>query len=422
MIEEIFTLEGNLLTRSLSISKRSSKTSIDLKSKELSAADLLNLGNLWWQLFLKSDRLFPITTNHLNIVDLFCSAGGLSLGAYEASIAAGLKPRTLFCSDSDVDALNVYSQNFHPFKSSNTNVASLIDFHIYNRATDAELAYPPIIINNDLAQFINKVDLLIAGPPCQGHSSLNNHTRQDDPRNHLYLSTTAIAIALNAKLIVIENVARVLEDKSEVVQSAMTILKKSGYFISHDVINAAELGGAQSRKRHFLIATKKPHFDLAETAKILKKPSLTLKDIIFDIEHNKLNHFMDMVPNTSDVNMERINYLFDNDLYNLPNIVRPDCHKDGHSYPSVYGRLSWDKPSPTITTGFNSPGRGRYIHPSQRRVLSPREAARIQGFPDWFDFSIANRPTPIGYLTKWIGDAVPSVLGYTSVLAALSGL
>ena len=83
--------------------------------------------------------------------------------------------------------------------------------------------------------------------------------------------------------------------------------------------------------------------------------------------------------------------------------------------------MYWDKPAPTITTGFLTPGRGRFIHPIQPRVLTPHEAARVQGFPDWFDFyAQRDKPPSRSNLTKWIGDAVPSVLGATAVAAALS--
>lgn len=126
---------------------------------------------------------------------------------------------------------------------------------------------------------------------------------------------------------------------------------------------------------------------------------------------------MDTTPTLSADNLARIHHLFDNDLYDLPNEVRPDCHKDGHTYPSVYGRLWWDKPSQTITTGFLTPGRGRYIHPLRPRVISPHEAARIQSFPDNFSFVVdpANPPSRTG-LQKWIGDAVPPLLGYAAAL------
>jgi len=121
-------------------------------------------------------------------------------------------------------------------------------------------------------------------------------------------------------------------------------------------------------------------------------------------------------------NLERINYLFDHDEYNLPNEQRPDCHKDGHSYPSVYGRMYWDKPAPTITTGFNSAGRGRYIHPKRRRVITPQEAARIQGFPDWFCFTPDGMDIGRQNIATWIGDAVHPILGYTATLAALAAI
>ncbi|MSR83690.1 MAG: hypothetical protein EXS58_12330 [Candidatus Latescibacteria bacterium] len=85
----------------------------------------------------------------------------------------------------------------------------------------------------------------------------------------------------------------------------------------------------------------------------------------------------------------------------------------------VYGRGETGEFA--YTTGFNTPGRGRYIHPSQRRVITPREAARIQGFPDSFVFAPADLVPNRTLLCKWIGDAVPSWLGYPAVLAALSG-
>ena len=80
----------------------------------------------------------------------------------------------------------------------------------------------------------------------------------------------------------------------------------------------------------------------------------------------------------------------------------------------------WEKPAPTLTTGFLTAGRGRFIHPKLPRTLSPREAARIQGFPDWFDFSVTDGDPPTKReLATWIGNAVPSVLGHAATLSAL---
>lgn len=420
MIKETIEVKNNFIYRNVSAGKLKGYIKLDIS--ELKNPDLSDVESLWRHAYFNSVKLDIPSPSNFNIVDLFCSAGGLSLGAFEAALSLGFSPRTVFCSDMDAAALEVYKNNFSPYMFANTNVASLVDFHIYGKSESATLAYLPEILDLNLRKLINKVDLLIAGPPCQGHSSLNNHTRQDDPRNQLYLSTTAIAIGLNAKLIVIENVARILDDKNDVVLSAKSILEKSGYFISTCVIDASELGGAQTRRRHFLVASKNPHIELNEVAKSLKKKVATLRDVIGDLEDKPYDNFMHQIPNTSEINKQRIKYLFDNDLYNLPDKERPDCHKDGNSYASVYGRLYWDKPAPTITTGFMSPGRGRYIHPSKMRVLTPREGARIQGFPDWFNFSLDNKSPPITYLTKWIGDAVPSSLGYTAVLSALTGI
>lgn len=90
------------------------------------------------------------------------------------------------------------------------------------------------------------------------------------------------------------------------------------------------------------------------------------------------------------------------------------------SYGAVYGRMRPDAPAPTITTGFTSPGRGRFIHPTERRTITPREAALIQGFPGNYRFvtEAGGLPTRT-QLAKWIGDAVPMPLGYAAALAAL---
>jgi DNA (cytosine-5)-methyltransferase 1 len=115
------------------------------------------------------------------------------------------------------------------------------------------------------------------------------------------------------------------------------------------------------------------------------------------------------------VTKERIDYLFDNGLYELPNHMRPACHRDGHTYPSVYGRIKPDEPAPTITTGFMTMGQGRFVHPHERRTLTAHEGARIQCFPDWFDFGERSRQA---YITL-IGNAVPPKLAYVIALELL---
>ncbi|MBL6927391.1 MAG: DNA cytosine methyltransferase, partial [Acidimicrobiia bacterium] len=112
------------------------------------------------------------------------------------------------------------------------------------------------------------------------------------------------------------------------------------------------------------------------------------------------------------------------DEYELALDQRPPCHKEGTTYVAVYGRMYPDRPAPTLTTGFLTPGRGRFVHPLRRRVLTPAEAARLQGFPDTYRWRLPGEQTPTSsLLTKWIGDAVPMPLGHAATLSVLgSGL
>jgi DNA (cytosine-5)-methyltransferase 1 len=122
----------------------------------------------------------------------------------------------------------------------------------------------------------------------------------------------------------------------------------------------------------------------------------------------------------SEATRRRINWLFDNDQYDLALEERPNCHRNGTSYRAVYGRMRPDQPAPTLTTGFMATGQGRFVHPTERRVLTPREAARLQGFPDTYAFSQPKAKAPARKdLGKWIGDAVPMPLGFAAGLALL---
>lgn len=420
MLTERYTLDNAYIVREVEAGNFRGVTRLHSCSDHPDSRD--DASHAWWSSFLRGERVEAEATRELRMVDLFCGSGGLSLGAREAAIAVGLRPKTLVAADMDGEAIEVYRRNFSPVETVVGNVASLVDYHTYGRGSEAELAYAPELLDPKLNRLVGKVDLLIAGPPCQGHSNLNNRTRRDDPRNQLYVATVAIGIALKAKALVIENVPDVVKDSTDVVTTAITVLEANGYKVSHGVLSAPDLGGGQTRRRHFTIATKGDHLPIKEAANFLKKAPMTLKETIGDLESREAKDLMDQVPQLSAENQERINYLFEHGLFDLPNQVRPDCHKNGHTYPSVYGRLSWDKPSQTITTGFLTPGRGRYIHPSKKRVLTPREAARIQGFPDWFDFIGKGEPPSRSSLSKWIGDAVPTPLGYAAVLTALSGV
>jgi DNA (cytosine-5)-methyltransferase 1 len=116
-------------------------------------------------------------------------------------------------------------------------------------------------------------------------------------------------------------------------------------------------------------------------------------------------------------NLERIEHLFRFDLYDLPDSLRPDCHRlKKHTYTSVYGRMSWDQPAQTITSGFTCMGQGRFVHPKRKRTLTPHEAARLQFLPDFFRF---DEDLPRAALCEMIANAVPPKLTYLLALELL---
>lgn len=390
----------------------------------------LPAASAWWQSFLRGGEVFAGGQTEkptaIRTVDAFCGCGGLTLGATQAAIAAGRRLESVAAIDVDEEGLVVHKANFGTNHILHTNASSLVDWHVSGNGSNSRFAYEPEILDAQLAAEVGTIDLFLAGPPCQGHSNLNNKTRREDPRNLLYLTAIALGVGLRAKAIVVENVPDVVNDKSDVVTTAKALLHAAGYdWIDSGVLAADELGGAQTRKRYFLIASKggnsSDSLTLKEMAKNLKHGARPLEwaigDLLDDLAPARKPGIMDTVPVFSDENVIRIDHLFDNDLYDLPDAVRPDCHKNGNTYPSVYGRMRWDKPAGTITTGFLTPGRGRYIHPLRRRVLTPHEAARVQSFPDSFQFVVdAASPPSRSSLTKWIGDAVPPLLGYASTL------
>ena len=379
----------------------------------------------WWQSFLRNTVRPSVATGQVvNIVDAFCGSGGLALGVKTAIESVGKRANFAAVIDTDAVALDIHRANLGSRRCISSSVATLVDFNVTGLGEDARFAYAPEVVD-DVLSAVTDVDMFIAGPPCQGHSNLNNHTRRHDARNDLYVAAAALGVALGAESIIIENVPTVLNSHSNVVSTAVGLLRSSGYGVSMAVLKADELGCAQRRNRHFLLAVRDrklaPDYLTVSAASVSADP-LSVSWAIGDLLDAESDRLIDSSPSITAVNNERIDYLFDNDLYDLPDAQRPDCHKNGTTYTAVYGRLQWDRSSPTITTGFGTPGQGRYIHPLKRRLITPHEAARLQGFPDWFDFAPQGVSVKRKHLSKWIGDAVHPILGYTMALCALSAV
>ena len=378
----------------------------------------------WWRCFLRGEAL--VNEEHRGTVralDLFCGPGGLALGFAQACNELGYDFVSEGAIDDDAGAVDVYATNHGTNRRISASVRSLIDFQVRGIAETAKFLYEPEIIDEVAAELVGQVDVVLAGPPCQGHSNLNNHTRRTDRRNELYLTVPAFAIATGASMVVIENVPAVVHDRQQVVATTKALLEHAGYNVTLGRAFADRLGWPQTRQRFFMLARKggRPA-EIERLAESFSSEQRNLWWAIQDLEDEKLDGNLVVEAAYSDENRRRIDWLFDNGEYNLPLSERPECHQDGTTYNAVYGRLFQDKPAPTITTGFMTPGRGRYIHPTRRRTLTPHEAARLQGFPDSYNFHpYPDRLSSKAQLGKWIGDAVPMPLGYVAGLAVLVG-
>lgn len=387
-------------------------------------ADLISedLHGDWWRAYLRgTPTQAPIDAPAVRTVELFCASGGLALGFSQACRELGLQMRSIAAVDQDADAVAIYRRHNDTRLTSTKSVSTLIDYRVRGQDRACRFLYEPEIVEPKWAELVGQVDAVLAGPPCQGHSNLNNRTRRNDTRNELYLTAPAIAIALRAPIVVIENVAAAVHDKKRVVQSAQQLLVDAGYEVRSGVLKAAETGWPQRRDRFFITGRlDRAPLDLGAVRSAFAMPPRDLWWAIGDLEDEPNDGFMTQQAEFSKENVSRINWLFDNDEHDLALSERPDCHKDGTTYNSVYGRLYRNRPAPTITTGFMTAGRGRYIHPTRRRVLTPHEAARLQGFPDTYNFRTASGEIPPkSKLAKWIGDAVPMPLGYLAGMAAL---
>lgn len=308
----------------------------------------------------------------LKIADFFCGVGGISLGLSFAAAKLGLGTDIRLAVDFDEAAAACYAKNFPGAYVLHASVQDLFESRLDAPLTDTE---------KQLRDTVGPIDILAGGPPCQGHSDLNNFTRRNDPKNLLYLYMARAALVLKPKAILIENVVGSLHDQNSVVQTVIRTLEDEGFKVDCDALNFLTIGVPQRRKRLVITASKHPHSTIAEVQRRFALPLRTLEWSIQDLEDATDQSLMNSPSTPNITTRKRIDYLFENGLYELPNSERPSCHKEKeHSYDTVYGRLRWNLPTQTITSGFYCMCMGRYVHPSRPRTLTAREAARIQFF------------------------------------------
>ena len=407
---EKYHLNGSFICRSI------------IRRNKNSVLSKIKLPKKWEQFGYSNDVLFDkcwlmsplptisinISDNTLALADLFSGLGGMSLGVVEAGKALGINVVPKFAMDINKDALDTYQNNFPSATINGSNIEEVIDGNIGDKITKRE---------RSILKELGSIDILIGGPPCQGNSDLNNHTRRKDPKNSLLLKVVRFAELFSPTHVIIENVQGVKHDKGNVTMVAQNALRSMGYNVSEDLLLASKYGVAQNRRRYFLIATKNSSFSFNN---IELNYGRNERDFLWACD-DLLNFDGKDTFNTSAkhsaINQNRIDYLFKNNLFELPDSQRPDCHKDGnHSYKSVYGRMYPDRPAPTITSGFGSIGQGRFGHPLEKRSITPHEAARLQFIPDSFKFLENTKRVSLQTL---IGNAVPSKLSYILTLELL---
>jgi DNA (cytosine-5)-methyltransferase 1 len=351
------------------------------------------------RLFLKSQvRPDASTGRAVRTVDLYSGCGGLSLGLWEACRAVGRRFESAAAFDSNSAALGIFRDNFRPDTTFDTDVRHLLRADLKAKLSSVE---------RGLRRSIGHVDFLLAGPPCQGFTALNTRTRGTDPRNHLYSRVARLARVLEPEHVIIENVSSVRRETQVIVDRTLNELEHLGYEVAEATVPLVRIGVPQLRRRSIALATT-GHLEIQGGIDAFAVAQRDLRWAIGDLVSSSANNIFGSASHPSMENRRRMAYLRKHRLRDLPNGQRPRCHWGDHSYKSMYGRLSWSEPAQTITSGYGSMGQGRYVHPAGYRTLTPHEAARIQFFPDWFNFGEQTRNS----YAEAIGNAVPMKLSY----------
>lgn len=330
----------------------------------------------------------------MKVIDFFSGCGGASEGLRQAGldIAIGL--------DFDKKAAETYQANFPEAVFYNVDIREL---------DEKELAVTFKEINQK-----NEPLLLVACAPCQPFSSQNKAKSEDDIRRTLLDETHRFINELKPDYIFIENVPglqNIDKDKEGPYKRFIQFLNMQDYKFIEFIAKSEEYGVPQRRKRFVLLASKIGQLEIpAKTHGEGLSPIATVKDFIggFPVIKAGEIHPDDIwhrCPPLSERNLERIQYTLEGgDRRNWPEHLINKCHKTHSGHMDVYGRMSWDKPAPTLTTRCYSYSNGRFGHPdtNQHRAISVREASRLQTFPIQFKFKGS-----IAEASRQIGNAVP---------------
>lgn len=316
-------------------------------------------------------------------IDLFCGCGGLTVGLKNAGF------RVLGAVDIDRLSVKTYKANHRGVMLWEKDIREL----------------KPIEILNKLGLKKGELDLLAGCPPCQGFSTmrtLNGAIRVEDPRNDLLIEFQRYVEAFSPRIIMLENVPGLANDTRFVIFCEE--MKKLGYLGNHKILNAAEYGVPQRRRRLIYLAGMEmviPFADITNKRKTVEEAIGNLPkagesgDPVHDIPENRTPRIMQLIrciPKNGGSRMD------------LSKKYQLTCHKQCNGFKDVYGRMTWTKVAPTITSGCFNPSKGRFLHPDENRAITMREAALLQGFPRSYKFPVTSNKSALALM---IGNALP---------------
>lgn len=335
--------------------------------------------------------------NKFGSIDLFAGGGGLTVGLKRAGFKV-------------ITAVEIEQHAFTTYKTNHPEVQIFRQDIRTIRGASLKNLFPG-----------GKVDLIAGCPPCQGFSSLTRKQKAEDPRNTLVLEMARIIKEIQPLAVMMENVPGLCQRGKPLFNEFLNILTSLGYVIDWGVLQVADYGIPQNRRRLVLLAGKGFKIDLPKPTHSYKSkkgllPWRELRDVISNMPEPVVLEEAMKAGGPQRFNWHVVSKLMPENVLRLksikpgqgrdaiPNILRPDCHKNiDKGFSNVYGRMRWDQPSVTITGGCTTLSKGRFGHPEKDRTISVREAALIQTFPHDYFFDTPH----MRYVCDIIGNALP---------------
>lgn len=348
----------------------------------------------------------PMIQNHsISVIDLFCGIGGLTCGLEKVGIPVKL--------GIDIDESCKFA-----YESNNQAIFLAQDIS----------KIEGVFLNE---QFWNKneIKVLVGCAPCQPFSTHQNKNknRERHKKWNMLNEFSRLIDETQPEIVSMENVPNL--KNQEIFKEFVSHLKANNYYVWFANVFCPDYGIPQKRRRLVLLASKLGIISLnSPTHK--PKDYVSVKKAIGNLEklENGFRSEKDSLHFTTeltDINLKRIKSSKPNGTWeDWDESLMLECHKkdSGKSYKSVYGRMSWDEPSPTITTQFYNYGTGRFGHPEQNRAITIREGAILQTFPKTYRLVPKDRHVSINKLGVHIGNAVPVKLGEVIGKSILSHL